>query len=45
LPSRAAWLGDDLPAITLIVGLTGQADRFLPELAASARLSGRPANP
>jgi len=34
-----AWLGD-LTAITLIASLTGQAERFLPELVTSARLNG-----
>ena len=37
---RGAWLGDDLTAITLIASLTGQAERFLPELVTSARLNG-----
>ena len=37
---REAWLGDDLTAITLITSLTGQAERFLPELVTSARLNG-----
>jgi hypothetical protein len=37
---RGACLGDDLTAITLIASLTGQADRFLPELVISARLNG-----
>jgi hypothetical protein len=37
---RGAWLGDDLAAITLIASLIDQADRFLPELVASARLNG-----
>jgi hypothetical protein len=35
-----AWLGDDLTAITLIASLTGQAERFLPELVTSALLNG-----
>ena len=34
-----AWLGD-LTAITLIASLTGQAERFLPELVTSALLNG-----
>ncbi len=38
---RRAWPGDDLTAITLIASLTGQAERFLPELVTSARLNGR----
>ena len=33
---RGAWLADDLTAIHLIVSLTGQADRFHPELVTSA---------
>src|SRR6266702_8038145 len=37
---RGAWLGDDLTAITLIASLTGQAERFLPELLTNARLNG-----
>jgi len=37
---RGAWLGDDLTAITLIASLTGQAERFLPELVTNARLNG-----
>jgi hypothetical protein len=37
---RGAWLGDDLTAITLIASLVDQAERFLPELVASARLNG-----
>jgi hypothetical protein len=37
---RGAWPGDDLTAITLIASLTGQAERFLPELVANARLNG-----
>jgi hypothetical protein len=37
---RGAWLGDDLTAITLTASLTGQAERFLPELVTSARLNG-----
>jgi hypothetical protein len=37
---RGACLGDDLTAITLIASLTGQAERFLPELVASALLNG-----
>ena len=37
---RGAWLGDDLTAIHLIASLIDQAERFLPELVASARLNG-----
>ena len=37
---RSAWLGDDLTAITLVASLIDQAERFLPELIASARLNG-----
>jgi hypothetical protein len=37
---RGAWLGDDLTAITLTASLTGQSERFLPELVTSARLNG-----
>jgi hypothetical protein len=37
---RGAWLGDDLTAITLIVSLIDQAERFLPELVTSALLNG-----
>jgi hypothetical protein len=37
---RGAWLGDDLTAMTLIASLIGQAERFLPELVASALLNG-----
>jgi hypothetical protein len=37
---RGACPGADLAAITLIAGLTGQAERFVPELVASARLNG-----
>jgi hypothetical protein len=37
---RGAWPGDDLTAITLTASLTGQAERFLPELVTSARLNG-----
>ena len=37
---RGAWPGDDLTAITLIASLTGQAERFLPELVTNARLNG-----
>src|SRR5260221_10050901 len=37
---RGAWLGDDLTAITLIASLVDQAERFLPELVASALLNG-----
>jgi hypothetical protein len=37
---RGAWLGDDLTAITLIASLIDQAERFLPELVASALLNG-----
>ncbi len=37
---HGAWPGDDLTAITLIVSLTGQAERFLPEVVTNARLNG-----
>ena len=37
---RGAWPGDDLTAITLIASLVNQAERFLPELVASALLNG-----
>jgi hypothetical protein len=37
---RGAWPGDDLTAITLLASLTGQAERFLPDLAGSARING-----
>jgi hypothetical protein len=37
---RQRWLGDPLAAITLIASLIDQAERFLPELVASARLNG-----
>ena len=37
---RGAWAGHDLTAITLLASLTGQAGRFLPGLAGSARSNG-----
>ena len=37
---RAAWLGDDLAAITLLASLIDQAERCLPEMVANARLNG-----
>jgi hypothetical protein len=37
---RAAWLGDDLTAMTLLASLIDQAERCLPELVTSARLNG-----
>ena len=37
---RGAWLGDDMTAITLIASLIEQAERFMPEMVANARLNG-----
>jgi hypothetical protein len=37
---RGAWLGDDIIAMTLIASLIDQAERFLPEMVANARLNG-----
>jgi len=37
---RGAWIGDDVTAMTLIASLIDQAERFLPQMVANARMNG-----